>query len=180
VTRKSIVPALLLSFLVAQAVAGQDARHPVAPDRATILDVARQVMHDARYCALVTLGNDGQPQARVVDPFLPDDGMTVWIGTNPITRKVAQIRKDARVTLFYFDGESLSYVTILGRAELVDDPTEKAKHWKEEWAPLYTDGSRGEDYLLIRVRPRRIEVVSYGGGVPNDPVTWRPAAVDFP
>lgn len=72
-------------------------------DRPAVIRAARDVMQKARYCAFITLGEDGQPQARAVDPLGPDDDMTVWVGTNAATRKVAQLRKDPRVTLFYFD-----------------------------------------------------------------------------
>ena len=49
------------------------------PERAKIITAAKDVMQKARYCALVTIGEDGYPQARVVDPFAPEEGMTVWI-----------------------------------------------------------------------------------------------------
>jgi len=36
---------------------------------------------------LSAIGPDGQPQARIVDPFPPDADSTIWIATNPLTRK---------------------------------------------------------------------------------------------
>jgi general stress protein 26 len=152
---------------------------PASPDRAAIVKVAAGIMERARFCTLVTLGEDGFPQARVVDAFPPDGTMTVWIATAPVTRKVAQIRKDPRVTLTYFDAGSMGYVTLLGKATLVTDPAEKATHWKTDWARLYKDANRGDDYLLIRVTPVRLEVSAEGQGISNDPKTWRPAIVDF-
>ena len=150
------------------------------PDRTKVVAAAAQVMEKARYCALVTIGRDGHPQARVVDPFPPERDLTVWIATNPITRKVEQIRTDPRVTLFYFDPSGPGYVTLLAKAELVSDPVEKARHWKEEWAAFYANKNRGEDFILIRCKPIRLELVSYGHGLLNDPSTWRPITVDFP
>lgn len=70
-----------------------------APPRAEVSKAARDVMEKARYCALITIGDDGHPQARVVDPFAPEEDLTVWIATNPVTRKVGQITQDPRVTL---------------------------------------------------------------------------------
>ena len=137
-------------------------------------------MQNARHCALITIGDEGQPQARVVDPLLPDSELAVWIGTNPLTRKVGQIRRDARVTLFYFDPTGPGYVTLLGTAELVNSPREKARHWKDEWAPIYKGGRGGDDFLLIRVKPRRLEIVSYKAGFVGDPKTWLPIAIDIP
>jgi general stress protein 26 len=149
------------------------------PDRSTLLAAARDVMQTARYCAFITFGPDGRAQARAVDAFAPEDDMTVWVATRPATRKVAEVRKDPRVTLYYYEPKGPGYVTLLGDAQLVDDPAEKAKRWKEEWAAFYSDRNRGADYVLLRVRPRRLEVVSYGKGLLGDPATWRPFEVAF-
>ena len=60
------------------------------------------------------------------------------------------------------------------------DAAQKAAHWKAEWAALYKDQNRGEDYLLLRVKPSGLEVVSARRGMGNDPKTWRPVIVDVP
>jgi general stress protein 26 len=151
-----------------------------APGRAEIIAAARDIMKTVRYATLVTLGAEGRPQARVVDPFEPDSDLTIWVATNALTRKVAEITADARVTLLYFDAMAQEYVSVLGTAKLVSDPAEKLRHWKDEWGGFYQDGPRGADYLLIRVRPTRMEVVSPRRGIMNDPTTWRPVSVDLP
>jgi len=150
------------------------------PPRAEVIAVARDVMQTARYCTLITIGPDGQPQARIVDPFLPDSDLTIWIATNPLTRKVQEIRRDLRVTLLYFSPATFEYVTVLGTAVLDADSLHKAAHWKPEWAGLYRDQYRGEDFLLLRVRPTRLEVASARRGMRNDPQTWRPVVLDVP
>lgn len=127
----------------------------------------------ARFAPFVTIGEDGHPQARIVDPFVPDSDLTVWIATNPLTRKVSEIRRDARVTLLYFNTAAQEFVTLQGTAMLVSDSVEKVKRWKPEWAPLYKDGNRGEGYLLVRIRPTQLEVVNSRHGMMNDPRTWR-------
>jgi general stress protein 26 len=152
---------------------------PAPKTRAEILSAARAVMESARFCGLITIGEDGQPQAREVDPFAPEDDMTVWLATKAVTRKVAQIRRDARVTLYYQAPDGSGYVTYFGRAAIVTDAAEKAKRWKDAWAPLYDDRNEGADYTLIKVTPVRLEILSLAHGVVGDPVTWRPVSVDF-
>lgn len=164
---------------LAAVAAGQASPAP-PPDRAAILEAARELIGKARYCGLVTLGPGGQPQARLVDPFTPEEDFTVWIATNPVTRKVKEIRDDGRVTLFYVDPGAQGYVTVIGKATLVSDPTEKARRWKDDWRAFYKDKNRGDDYQLIRVAPSRLEVVSCAHGILNDPQTWRPMAVELP
>jgi general stress protein 26 len=134
-------------------------------------------MASARYCALITLDSFGSPQTRTLDPFPPDENMVVWLGTNPRSRKVAQIRSNPRVTLYYFDREGQAYVTMAGTARLVNDPKEKAKRWKDEWKDFYPD--RAKDYLLIAVTPGRLELVSVKKGIVGDPKTWKPRSVNF-
>jgi len=150
---------------------GQDAR------RKELLDTARQIMESAHYCALITVDQSGWPQARTIDPFLPESNMVVWFATNPKTRKVPQIQADSRVTLYYFDLGSLGYVTLLGTARLVDEKKEKERWWKKGWEAFYPD--RDSSYLLVTVTPVRLEVVSTKRGISGDPITWEPPAVEF-
>ena len=70
-------------------------------------------------------------------------------------------------------------MTLIGRATLVTDPAEKAKRWRDDWGKIYKDRNRGDDSLLIRVAPVRLEVSAEGEGVKNDPNTWRAAVVEF-
>jgi general stress protein 26 len=177
---RSISFALLVVALLPAHINAQSAQTPPPPSRAQILAGARDVMQRARYCTFITNGQDGQPQARIVDPLGPDENFTTWVATNPLTRKVAQIRRDARVTLLCFDTASQSYVTILGTAAIVTDPAERARRWKSDWAPFYPTGAAGNDFLLIRVTPKRLEVVSAERGLLGDSKTWLPLSIAFP
>lgn len=143
-------------------------------------DAALAIIAAARFATLITLGPDGHPQARVVDPFAPDSAFIVRVATNARSRKVAEIAADHRVTLLYFDVGRSSYVTLVGTAELVRDAAERARWWKEDWASFYQNRNMGDDYLLIRIRPTRLEISSERHGLRNDSATWRPVLVPLP
>ena len=145
------------------------------PDRQTLIATAREIMKTARYCALITLDAAGRPHARTMDPFPPEEGMVVWLATNPKSRKVAELRRNQRVTLYYFVHEDQAYVTISGRARIVRDAREKTRHWKDEWKDFYP----GRRYLLIAVIPDKLEVISVKQGIIGDSITWTPPAVTF-
>ena len=85
-------------------------------DRDTVITVAKEIMLATRYCALITLDEDGHPQARTMDPFLPEEDMVVWFGTNPNSRKVKEIRNNSRTTLYYQAPNGAGYVVIQGHA----------------------------------------------------------------
>lgn len=130
----------------------------------------------ARFCTLVTIGELGQPQARIVDPLEPDKALILYVATNPRSRKVAEISKDPRVTLLYFDAVRSAYVTVIGRAREVPS-AEKPSHRKKDWDAFFP-ASKPESYTLYRIVPSRLEVVSEKDGLSGDPVTWRPEIVN--
>ena len=167
--------ALLLTGSILPTVRSQETKKPLS--QAELVATARAIITAARYCALITLDPSGRPHARTLDPFPPDESMEVWLATNPRTRKVAEIRRNPRVTLYYFDREEQAYVAISGIARLVNDPKEKTKRWKDEWKDFYPD--RARDYLLIAVKPERLEVVNVKKGIVGDPITWKPPSVNF-
>lgn len=173
----SAVRAILGVMLIAVSAAAQEPPSPTH-SREALLAAARDVIAAARYATLITLDAAGHPQARAIDPFTPDDDFVVWIGTNRRTRKVGEILRDPRVTLYYFDELSAAYVTIRGTARVVTDPEDTARRWKPEWEAYYPD--RAADYVLIAVTPRRLEIVSEQLGIVGDPLTWAPPAVEFP
>jgi len=170
------IPAALLTLALVGVPGAAEAQAPARRD--SILRAAHALIEGARYAALITNAADGPPQARTVDPFPPDSGLVIWIGTNPRTRKVAEIRRDPRVTLYWLDPKALGYVTLHGRARLVNDPAEKRRRFKPEWKAFYPDPVR--DYLLIEVRPTALEVVSPAHGITGDSLTWRPPTVSLP
>ena len=145
--------------------------------RDALISAAREIMTTARYCALITSGRDGRSHARTMDAFVPESDMTVWLATNPLSRKAAEIRRNPKVTLYYFDREGAAYVTIYGIARLVNDKGEKAKRWKDDWKAFYPD--RDKSYLLIKVTPERLEVVNVNKGLVGTSPTWQPLSVDF-
>lgn len=146
-------------------------------NREKVEGVARRIMSAARFCALVTIGDHGAPQARIVDPLEPDASLTIYVATNPRSRKVAEITRDSRVTLLYFDTARLAYVTVIGRASEVSG-SEKSAHYKKEWDGFFAR-SQPETYTLYRVIPSRIEVVSAQDGLTGDTATWRPEILEL-
>ena len=143
----------------------------------TLISAAREIMETSRYAALVTLSESGTPRARMMDPFPPDSQFVVWMGTNRASRKVADLQRDSRVLVYYHDPSGAGYVSIEGTARLVDDPAEKDRRWKEEWAIFYPD--RASTYVLISITPARMEVVNYRLGVMGDSITWKVPSVEF-
>ncbi len=161
---------------------GVGAQQPAAPPRdsltpARLEQEARRIIAAVPFPALVTVGLDGAPQARPVQPRRPDSRWTVWLATNPRTRKVREIAREPRVALHYFDPATLGYVTLKGRARVVRDSATKAAHWDPAWDAFYPDRARGA--VLLAVTGEQLEVVSAARGIEGDAATWRPPTLEL-
>jgi general stress protein 26 len=144
----------------------------------SLLAAAREVMDMQKYCALVTLDSLNRPNVRTINPFPPEADMTVWMATSSRTRKAADIQRNPTVSLYYADHASArGYVTIKGKAYLVDDQKEIQERKRAYWTSSFPDWSL---LRLIKVVPDEIEVVNYRRGVVGDSLTWKAPTVLFP
>jgi general stress protein 26 len=144
--------------------------------RDSLLIMARTIIDSAQCRILITVDENGKPQARTMSTFPLEDNMTIWLGTNPRSRKVKQIKNNPNVMVYYYDTKSFSYVSVAGQARIVDDPDKRAKYWKEDWTRFYPDPEK--DYTLIEVTPKRIEICSFKYKLFWDS-TGKPAFVEF-
>ena len=167
---------ILVFVIVFQSPLAQETAKPEL-SRDSLMVAARAVIDSTRYCTVVTLDENNSPRVRPMDPFPPERDMTIWLGTNRNSRKVADIRRNSDIVLCYLMPSGLGYVSMYGEAELVDDSTAKEKWWKPEWKGFYPTKDR--DFILIKVVPKKIEVTNYPLGVAGDVKTWTPPMIEF-
>lgn len=174
---RTYVPIIILwaALLAATDAFAQEKRAPVPRD--SVIAAALELIGQQHYCALITVDSSGQPQVRTMNPFPPEEDMTVWIATNSRSRKVREIQHNPRVTLYYADhAKATGYVAIAGRAVLVDDMNEKLKRKRAYWKESFPDWNY---LILIKVIPERMDVLNYKHHVLGDSVTWRTPTVEF-
>jgi hypothetical protein len=79
--RSYLLPLSLVALAAPGAAALQDEK-PRSPDRAALIAAACEIMAGQTYCALITIDESGRPQVRTMNPFPPEEDMTVWFATN--------------------------------------------------------------------------------------------------
>jgi len=147
---------LLASSLYAQEGMSQSGKL-LSPD--SLLRAARMIVDSSSCWIFITVDENGKPHAREMSPFPPETDWVIWLGTSSDSRKVKQIQNNPNVVVYYYDTKSFSYVSVSGKARLVNDPEKKAKYWVDGWKRYYPD--RDKNYILIEVTPENLEVVSY-------------------
>ena len=144
-------------------------------EEVAIIETSNEIIDSAYYCTLISIDKNGQPRARIMEPFRPDDNYEIWLATNPKSRKVQQIKNNSKSTVNYFNKAELSYVSLMGNAFIVNDEDIKSQKWKEGWEQHYKN--KKEAYILIRFVPESLELVSYKKGYTGDKITWAPDLV---
>lgn len=142
-----------------------------------LVEATKATIQAAKYCFLITISTSGHPNARLMQPHLLESDLTIWFGTSASSRKVREIRYDGRVTAAYHDPEETAYVTLLGSAEVVDDPDLQRTYWREDWLDFFPGGPETDDYLLIKFTPFRVEVLNFARDVVPRPYGLRPAVM---
>lgn len=159
--RRIISSMIILLLFTASVSFAQEGKAPatnlLSPD--SLLSAARTIIDSAACRVLITVGEDGKPYAREMSPFPVEKDWVIWLGTSTISRKVKQIEKNPDVVMYYYDPRSMSYVSVAGKASMVNDADLKAKYWVDAYKIYYPD--RDKDYILIKVVPESIEVISY-------------------
>jgi len=115
----------------------------------------------ANRCPAFMATSDGdQPRVRPVAPIIEDD-LTVWVTTFCSSRKVKQIKENAKVSLSFCqhpDGNQTAI--IIGEAEIVPDMEEKKRIWNLAYFDLskhFPEGPESKEYCLLKIIVERIE-----------------------
>lgn len=139
-----------------------------------LLGAARATMEASEYCFLITSGPEGA-DARLMQPFAPDEDLTVRFGTSKGSRKAREILAEGRAMVAYSDPTEVAYVVLKGTATLEGDPEQRRRYWREDWRTFYPGGPEDEDYVLIRFAPDRVELMNFTREVTPPPYGLRPA-----
>ena len=131
------------------------------------LDAAKDLVRRSPFACLSTLDDrSGCPETRLVfnlwkwrreavleGPARLAHPFESWLGTNTSSRKVAQVRADPRVCLYYADPESWEGLALQGTVTEVLDRAVRAAIWSPDWERYYAGGLDGGDFTLLRFAP---------------------------
>jgi general stress protein 26 len=142
-----------------------------------MLEIVRDTIKAVEYCFFITLSESRQANARLVQHFKPEADLVIWVGTSSKSRKVFEILNQSHTTLTFQDDREYSYVTLLGSASVETDLNQRQRYWHDDSIAYFPAGPGGDDYVLIKFVPSRIELMNFTRGVTPEPFGLRPAAL---
>lgn len=138
------------------------------------LAIARAMAGRGDYALLVTTSASGPPNARVVEPILDGDTFTLWIGAHPASRKVAELHAAPKATLAFVDRKRRANLVMHGEAVVDTSLESRRKFWLPRWRLFFPEGPSGDDYVVLKFTPARIELMSFADDVVAEPFGLTP------
>ena len=91
----------------------------------------------------------GRPMATAE---LDETWRTLWFATRRDSGKVDELEDDARVCLTYVDAQGREWVSVSGRAKVVNDRKKAEEFWSDAWKNWF-EGPEDPQLVLIEVEP---------------------------
>ena len=122
-----------------------------------------------KFVYVTTLDETGFPETRVMFNLLKTRGKALsagfakvptefssYLGTNTGSRKIAQIRKDNRVCLYYSNNKGFYGCMVRGKVSEVSDLAVRKAIWVPAWNMYYAGGLDGGDFSVLLFTPEHI------------------------
>jgi general stress protein 26 len=110
-----------------------------------------QMIREIRIALLTTVSRDGQFHTRPIQTLKAEADATLWFFTDWTSPKVAELERDARVSLGYADPAKNTYIALSGESRLIRDPQKAMELWSIEQRAYYPNGPDDERLALLRV-----------------------------
>jgi len=114
-----------------------------------------QIIDGCVNSVFITYTKEGFCHARTMNKLLDKDaGAGVfWYATHSRSRKIAEIKENPKVTLFFAHPDTQDHASVFGLAEIVDDRETKHRFWQDAWYEFWKKGPDGDEFILIKVIP---------------------------
>lgn len=121
------------------------------------IDILKTKIEEVRICLFTTLSQKDEFSSRPMATAKVEEDGSIWFFTNEFSLKSKEISKENEVSLGYSDPASNTYVTINGKAELVDDRVRKDAYFSAPVKAWFPDGVDDPRLILIKVTPATAE-----------------------
>ncbi len=121
------------------------------------LNKVQEIIDSIEVGMLTTMQDDGDHKSRPMQTQKLDADGNLWFLTNRSSHKTEELQKHPNVNVAYADTNNQSYVSVVGKASIVDDPAVK----KDLWSPIakawFPKGLEDPDLTALKVEIKSAE-----------------------
>ena len=132
------------------------------------IDKIREMVKEVKYAMMTTITSEGHLHACPMTTSETSLGAKeVWFIGDKQSEAVANIKNNPQVNLSYSCLQDKDYVSINGKAELVEDQDKLDELWSPVYNAFYEHGKEDPNVQLIKVVPHGAEYWRSGNSVIN-------------
>ncbi|MBN9392227.1 MAG: pyridoxamine 5'-phosphate oxidase family protein [Chloroflexi bacterium] len=117
----------------------------------------RELIKDIKIAMLTTSETDGTLRSRPMGTQQTEFDGDLWFFTAKSSGKITEIQHDQHVNVSYAAPDDNRYVSVSGRAELIDDKAKAKELWNPFIKAWFPKGLDDPDLVLLRVRVEAAE-----------------------
>lgn len=132
------------------------------------IDKIQEVVKDIKYTMMTTRTSEGHLHSCPMNTTETSIGAReVWFIGDKTSDTVANIKANPELNLAYTSKNDQDYLSITGRAELVEDKDKLDELWEATYNAYFEHGKEDPDVQLIKVVPHGAEYWANGNAVTN-------------
>lgn len=113
----------------------------------------KEMTENVRICMFTTVSLKDELSARPMATVKVEDDGSIWFFSNEYDLKSKEISKDNQVMLAYSDPAKNTYITVNGKAKLINDQVRKEAYFSPAVKAWFPDGLEDPRLILICVEP---------------------------
>ena len=121
------------------------------------LNKVQEIIDSIEVGMLTTMQDDGDHKSRPMQTQKLDADGNLWFLTSRSSHKTEELLKHPGVNVAYADTDSQSYVSVVGKASIVDDPAIKKELWNPIAKAWFPKGLEDPDLTVLKVNIKSAE-----------------------
>lgn len=115
------------------------------------------LLRDIKYCMLTTVEKDGSLRSRPMYTQQEEFDGDLWFFTGLDNAKIEEIQVDPQVNVSYIADGHKQFVSVSGRAEVIQDRIKIEKMWKPYYKAWFPEGLQDPNLCLLKVNAEYAE-----------------------
>ena len=129
----------------------------------------KDFVDDIKFCMFCTSVTDMPFRTRPMSTLEVDEEGNLWFFSAKSSDKNDEIKNDDTVQLIYSKNSDVLFLTITGKATIVEDQAKKDELWNPIVKAFFPEGKDDPDLSLVKIKP---EAAHYWDTINGKMITW--------
>ncbi|MBA7587398.1 hypothetical protein ES708_29427 [subsurface metagenome] len=118
-------------------------------DKQEAINEGLKLIDQSKICLLGTNGEDGFPNIKAMMNIKHEGMKKIWLSTNTSSKRVQQLKKDNRASVYYVDESNFKGLMLTGTIQILQDLQSRQMLWDEGSEKYYPLGVEDPDYSVL-------------------------------